>query len=265
MNIKEMLRADFGIEVRIVRGIGQRDDPFVVEACSPAEAVRTQLDLLRCLGRGRSEMWRLLAVETAVGKNAGLQSIRIETVLFKEQEIVTEKRSLYFDISAVDGLPDAALPIVEWSDSRTDFVATYQVGWLHFDRATDNTANRRSLDTSLFYSGIGATATLYVYDPSDPSYAALSPTEVRARELTTASTQLKLANQSAESPWPILVRGRFALEHFLIGGDISVVGIALLGPHVLKLRLTYFDDPKMRELMSATVDEFEAIVSAHQH
>ena len=49
-DIKATLKADFNVDVKIARGIGQRADPFVIEACSAAEAVRTQLDLLRGLG-----------------------------------------------------------------------------------------------------------------------------------------------------------------------------------------------------------------------
>jgi hypothetical protein len=263
MNIKEMLAADFGIEVKIASGSGLRAHPYVIEACSAAEAVRTQLNLLRGLGRGRRELWRLLSVETPVGENAGLQAVRIEAVRFPDEEIVTEKRALYFDITAVEGVPDAAAPVVDWSDIRSAFAAVSQVGWLHFDWAIDNAAGRNALDTSLFYSGAGAKATIYVYDP-DPSYAGLSPTEVRTRELTAVCSEVQLYNPGAEMPWPTLISGPFALQHFLIGDDLSVVGIALLGPHLLKLRLTYFDDLKMRELMNATLHEFAALVTAHQ-
>ncbi len=264
MGIRELLAADFGIEVKVARGGGLRADPYVIEACSNVEAVRTQLSLLRGLGRGRCELWRLLGVETSVGENAGFQSVHIEAVRFTHEEIITEKRAIYFDTSAVEGVPDAGVPFVEWSDVRTPFTATSQVGWLHFDRTINNSIGKNSLDTSLFYSGAGAKATLYVYDP-DPSHAALSPLEVRSRELTAACSQVQLANPSARAPWPTLISGPFALQHYLIGNDLSVVGIAHLGRHALKLRLTYFDDLKMRELMKSTIHEFAALVKVHQH
>ena len=262
MGVKEILAADFGIEVKIASGTGLRADPYVIEACSTVEAVRTQLNLLRGLGRGRRELWRLFNVETPVGENAGIQAVRIEAVRFTDEEIITEKRALYFDITAVEGVPDAGVPVIEWSDVRTAFAAISQVGWLHFDKAIDNAAGKNSMDTSLFYSGAGAKATLYVYDP-DPSHAALSPIEVRTRELMAACSQIQLANLSAEAPWPTLISGPFALQHYIIGDDLSVVGIAHLGRRVLKLRLTYFDDRKMRELMNATIHEFAALARVH--
>jgi hypothetical protein len=149
MNVKKMLAADFGLEVKIAGGSGLRADPYVIEACSAADAVRTPLNLLRGLGRGRGELWRLLSVESPVGENAGRQAVRIEAVRFTDEEIITEKRALYFVITAVEGIPDASAPVIEWSDVRTAFAAVSQVGWLHFDRAIDNAAGRDALDTAL--------------------------------------------------------------------------------------------------------------------
>ena len=73
MSLREALKADFGIEVRVNRGSGQRDDPFVIEPCTAAEAVRTQLDLPRGLSRGRRELWRLLTVEPAGDDTPAMQ------------------------------------------------------------------------------------------------------------------------------------------------------------------------------------------------
>jgi hypothetical protein len=65
MSIRDAFKADFGIDVLVERGIGQGDDPFMIESCSAIDAIRTQLNLLRGLGRGRRELWRLLQAEAA--------------------------------------------------------------------------------------------------------------------------------------------------------------------------------------------------------
>ena len=264
MNVRAALKADFGIDVRVAGGTGQRADPFVIEACSAFHAVRTQLDLLRGLGKGRRELWRLFDVETSHDEESPRQIIRIDTVLFTDTDITTERRALFFDVGAVDGLPDAEGDISVWRDPRTILELPSQVGWLHFDEAVDNAPGEDVLNASLLYSGAGAKATLYVYGLSDYVRAASSPTEMRARELAAACSQIQQVNPTAEAPWPTLVNGPFVIQYFIIGDDVSVAGIALLGQHVVKLRLTYFDDPKMRELMNATVDEFGAILASHQ-
>ena len=126
MNIKEALKADFGIDVKITGGSGRRDDPFVVDAVCRRRGCSKPTGPVAWLGAGRRELWRLLAVDNGAGGSADLQSIQIETVLFTDEEIITETRRLYFDISAVDGLPAAAGPIVVWSDPRTPLAAPAQ-------------------------------------------------------------------------------------------------------------------------------------------
>lgn len=262
MNIRSALKADFNIDVRITDGSGRRADPFVIEPCSAAEACRTQLNLLRGLGKGRGELWRLLEVET---HQAGrMQSLHIEAILLTDAEVVTERRALFFDISAVAGLPDALPEVVEWRDDRTVLAAPFQVGWLHFDKAIDNKPGDGTLDASLLYSSAHAKATLYVYGWNASGPTMQQAADTRAGELARVCEEVRQLNPSAETPWPIAVHGPFALQHFLIEDNLSVAGIAVLGPHFVKLRLTYLDDPKMRELMSFTVNEFRGIVEDHR-
>jgi hypothetical protein len=255
MNLRDALKADFGIDVLVERGSGQRDDPFVIEPCSAVDATRTQLNLLRGLGSGRREMWRLLQAETAREIAPLVQRLRIEAISFTPNEIISETRAYYFDISQVDGAPDAGTPLIEWTDPRTTFSAVSQIGWLHFDGAIDNSQDEDALDTSLLYSGLGAKATIYVYSSGGRSPQKLRAVERRAQELQSACNQVHASYTSAETPWPVRLAEPFALQHFLIGENISVAGVAILGSHFLKLRLTYFDDPKMRELMCDTVRE----------
>ncbi len=258
MHIKAALKADFNIDVRIADGSGRKADPFVIEPSTAAQASRTQLDLLRGLGKGRGELWRLLEIETH--QDGKTQSLNIEAVLLTDTEVITERRALFFDVSAVASPPDARPDVSEWRDPRTVLTAPFQVGWLHFDKAVDNKPGNGTLDASLFYSSAHAKATLYVYGPNASGPTMPLSSEIRARELARVSEEVRQLNPSAETPWPIALHGPFALQHFLIGKDLSVAGIAVLGPHIVKLRLTYLDDLKMRELMSFTVNEFRGIV-----
>src|SRR5262245_27599504 len=110
MNLRDGLKADFGIDVLLERGIGLRDDPFVIEQCSSAEATRTQLNLLRGLGLGRRELWRLFLAEPAPEVGPAIQRLRINAVLITQEQVITQTRAYYFDVSRVDGTPDAGGP-----------------------------------------------------------------------------------------------------------------------------------------------------------
>jgi hypothetical protein len=261
MTIREALKADFGIDVLIRGGSGRMVDPFVIDPCSSRDAIRTQLNLLRGLGRGRQELWRLLEAEADREVAPTMQKLRIEAVSFTQVEIVTEVRSLYFDVSHIDGTPDASAPLIEWSDPRTTFCAPSQIGWLHFDRAIDNSQSDAVLDASLLYSALGAKAAIYIYGAADGRMEGVSSAEIRERELQLVCGQVQAAHPDAKTPWPVHFVEPFALQHFLIGDDMSIAGIAVLGPRYLKLRLTYFDDLKMRELMIGTIQELAKLAS----
>ncbi|MBN9601094.1 MAG: hypothetical protein J0G28_15660 [Afipia sp.] len=261
MTIREALKADFGIDVLIRGGSGRIADPFVIEPCSSRYATRTQLNLLRGLGRGRQELWRLLESEAVPEVVSTIQKLRIETVAFTQDQIVSEVRSLYFDVSHVDGTPDASAPLIEWSDPRIAFCAPSQIGWLHFDGTIDNSQGDAILDTSLLYSALGAKAAIYIYGAADGRMEGASSSEIRERELQLVCNQVLAAHPDAKTPWPVHVAEPFVLQHFLIGEDMSIAGIAMLGSHCLKLRLTYSDDLKMRELMLNTIAELAKLIS----
>ena len=252
MNLRQLLKADFGIEVLVQGGTGLADDPFVIEPCSATDATRTQLNLLRGLERGRGELWRLLEAQPVA---PAVQRLRIETVLFTRDEIITEIRGYYFDVSQVDGVPDAGTPFIEWEDPRTTFSATYQIGWLHFDRTTPNNQGKDVLDTTLHYSSVAAKATIYVYDSADPFTWERSPAECRAEELESVCDEIRAIQPDLEAPWPVQITEPFAFQAFLSGENMTIAGIAVLERLFLKLRLTFFDDPKMRELMQETIQD----------
>ena len=254
-HLRHTLKADYGIEVLVDSGSGLRDDPFVIEPCSAADATRTQLNLLRGLGRSRRELWRLLQVETIREVAPAVQCLGIETVKFPPNEIISEKRAYHFDVSRVDGVPFAGVPLIEWTDPRTTFSAVSQIGWLHFDGTIDNGQDNHALDISLQYSALGAKATISVYGSVNQSLEERLPEDNRAKELQSVCSQVQMMYGNAKAPWPVHLIEPFALQAFLIGEQLSVVAVAVLGQQFLKLRLTYFDDLKMRELMYETVHE----------
>ena len=74
--------------------------------------------------------------------------------------------------------------------------------------------------------------------------------------------EIRALQPNLEAPWPVEIAEPFALQAFLSGEDMTIAGIALLGRLFLKLRLTFFDDPKMRELMQETIQDVVRLAQA---
>jgi hypothetical protein len=111
---------------------------------------------------------------------------------------------------------------------------------------------------SLFYSTIGAKATLFICQPSGAAAAAPVGIERCAAELKSTFAQITSLYPNAECPWDVAIIEPLLLQHFLIGDHLSVAGVADLGKHLLKFRLTFQDDLKMRELMNLSIVDLRA-------
>jgi len=81
------------------------------------------------------------------------------------------------------------------------------------------------------------------------------------KELERTCDAVRSSHPNAKMPWPVHLLEPFALQHFLIGEDLSVAGVAIVGKHFVKVRLTYFDDAKMRELMHGSLRELSHLVA----
>lgn len=245
MNIRELLKRDHSIEVRISAGTGHRNDPYVVEKCSAEESALTQVQLLRGIARGLGELWRIKEWKPCdVG--SATEVIRIEALRFTPTQIETETRGVYFDTRAVAGDPCSLHPLTSWRGPPGSLVLPYELGWLHFDEALNNAPSAGTFDQTILYSGAGAKASVYVYVRSAADAGGARDAELKRASAILLSPEL-------EDPWPVTEMGPFAMKFFLSGDDITAVGVAVSGLYFVKVRLTYFDDLKMRELMNSTL------------
>jgi hypothetical protein len=87
-----------------------------------------------------------------------------------------------------------------------------------------------------------------------------SPGEIRDRELQWVCQEVQAHLAAAQAPWPAHTAEPFAFQYFSIDDSLSVAGVAVLGGQFVKLRLTYFDEPKMREVMGETIRELSRMV-----
>ena len=247
MSLRALFKRDHGLDVCIDRGAGTRDDPFVLDACGEADAALGQLHLLRCVGRGLGQLWRIVEwLPTELG--SATEVIRVDSVTFTETQIVTETRGVYFDTRAVDGSPRTRHPLHVWSGPDGALKLPYELGWLHFDQSMDNAAvGDGRFDQTVMFSGQGAKAGVYVYGPAAGGAVGQAAAEFE-RAVATAK------RGDVEDPWGVFRVGPFAVKFLLSGSDMTVVALAVHGEHFVKVRLTHFDDRKMRELMRATLE-----------
>lgn len=178
MNIRELLRLDHGIEVRISAGTGHGSDPYAIEKCSADEAALTQVKVLRGIALGLGELWRIKEWK-ACGVDSSNEVIRIEAVRFTPTQIVTETRGIYFDTRAVSGDPFSLYPLISWRGPPSSVDLPYELGWLHFDEVINNTPSGGTLDQTILYSGAGAKISVHVYLSSATDLAVAREAELK--------------------------------------------------------------------------------------
>lgn len=247
MNVRELLKRDHGIEVRISGGTGRRHDPYVVENCSVEEAALTQVQLLRGIACGLNVLWRIKEWSPCDICSA-TEVIVVETLWFTPTQVETEILGVYFDTRAVAGDPCSMHPLISWQGPPGSPILPYELGWLHFNKALNDSPTTGTFDHTVVYGGPGAKASIYVYARSAGDAGG-----VRDAELERCASAAISLNPDLDDPWPVIEMGPFAMKVFLSGGDITVVGLAVSGMYFVKVRLTYFDNSKMRELMTSTL------------
>ena len=103
------LNADFGVELDIEGGTGKKTAPIIVTARTVEEAVTTQMQVLRCIGKGRRIAWHLLSQEAADIAPKAVRTM-IETVEFAGDEVITQQEGWYFVLEALPAGYSAAVP-----------------------------------------------------------------------------------------------------------------------------------------------------------
>lgn len=167
--LREMLLRDFGVDLPIAGGGGRRADPIVVTTATLQEAVDVQMQVHRCIGKGRQIAWRL--EDTTVADPATkLVRAGLETVTFLEDQVKTNGEGLYFVFEALPaGASAAVLPApTGFTDPGCGLRLPHQLAWLHLGAVTDNEPEAPGLGQSVAYGALGLKGTVYVYDLRQP-------------------------------------------------------------------------------------------------
>lgn len=78
--------------------------------------------------------------------------------------------------------------------------------------------------------------------------------------MTLVVAEVKLPD--LQDPWPQHQLGPFSTKVFLSGDDVTIVAVAVCGSFFVKLRLTHFDDPKVRSMMAFSFQALADVVTA---
>lgn len=104
INLRAMLKADFGVDLPISGGTGNsRDAAVIIHYQVPNDYVAVEYTVLRCLGIGRRVEWKLLEQVLIEHNGKKLDQMKIETTETTDVEIIKQIESYYFDVTECFG------------------------------------------------------------------------------------------------------------------------------------------------------------------
>lgn len=242
MSLQAQLKADFGKDLPISGGLGQTVlDPIKVVAADRDLASVTMLDVMRCIYGSLCWHWQVVQWDTASAETDHIEKVTALVKHARGMDVITERRSLYFDLSAVkDGtagrhtIPIVRLPL------PTRMNLPRQIGWFHFDGLIDNTAVSRGLGVSVAYSAPHAKMTIFVYDKglrdsiqTDPDGCAKLEFEQAVLEFESMTSEAIVIHEQEE-------RG-VRIRLFETEGVTHAVAMAPFNGYFFKLRMTQED------------------------
>jgi len=242
MTLREMLHKDFGIDLPIAGGWGQSaDDPIVLTSQDPDEAALVQLEIARRIYGVQGWYWRQIERTFAGVVAADVEKFSSEVKYIEDDQIVTEIRNLYFDLSSVIVADEAHLenpsvpvgPPAELNFPR-------QIGWFHFDGLTNNEPEHPGLGVSIAYSAPKAKMMIYAYDKGLSDQINDRPDESASSEYAQAIADFRSMNPEAR-PAREHEQGGVRLSIFESGQILSVVLVSPFRDFFFKLRLTLDD------------------------
>lgn len=259
MGLREMLLEDFGSALPIDGGFGRSaEEPIVITTACPKEAAVVQLQVARLLYGAAGWYWR--AVErTSVDPDKGrVDKVTSEVKYVEGENLITEKRSLYFDTSIVDLPSDQQMqrPSVPIG-FPANLNLPWQLGWFHHDGITDHESTDPGLGVSVAYSAPKAKITICAYDKGLGDDIERNPDILAATEFDCAVSDFELTN-----PGAALIREHEELgarvRVYEQGATYSVVFLSPFNKFFFKLRLTLAagDEPFMVDCAWNTVAIF---------
>ncbi|MEI6559568.1 MAG: hypothetical protein WCO00_14290 [Rhodospirillaceae bacterium] len=256
LSLRDKIRRDFGIDLLISGGYSKSsDDPIYVEAKDTHGADITEMELIKCIGRGGNLLWRTIGITPLT--DSTLQR-KIETQSLTENEVTTQTTNWYF-LRTSSSARTATMPVV-YRDNAAHIDFPYDIGWVHYDSFTDYEAKVPGLGYSLLYKAFGINATIYVYKKNGNTV----PLEL---EKARADIIRARGVHTIKHEWePHHEYNRSSYFYIPSNDDPSVDGIVVFdaGLNFGKIRITIIDDEVRRGMMNDCIARITAIIMGHQ-
>lgn len=261
VSIRELLKRDFGLDLHISGGLGQRsDDPIVILDTTPLSASLTQMQVLRGIGKGRGVLWRTLARTPFQDASTAIEQVKIETKEITNTEVISQVENYYFDVSA-SAQRGKSLPLAETASRGCGRNLPYELGWLHYDGSIDNERQNPGLGHSIEYGAPGTKATIYVYDHALTNIPSSIEAGVVVREFENAQGDLLKVHPTAVSVAPAFSSKTLHIRPYKVDGNVSLVGLGVCRGKFVKVRLTHVDDPILHDVAKAFLSDMHSLLS----
>lgn len=237
--LRDLLNSDFDIDLPISGGMGNAEsDPIVIETDDPQAASLVQMQVARCIYGRLGFHWKVIDKSFTENPEKWVEKLTSENVYPEGDQLITERRALYFDISASQagakhGTPYCVVPLGELYGIRLP----YELGWLHFDGLTDYEERAPGLGISAAYSNPSAKATIYVYNKGNPIIDFERTPDLLHSEMNAAVGDLLRRNPNAKESASRQHQNVFFMS-FEIDDTYSAVMLSALNNQFFKVRAT---------------------------
>ncbi|HET6622108.1 MAG TPA: hypothetical protein VFG64_19365 [Dongiaceae bacterium] len=256
ISLRDLIQKDFGVDLPIAGGYGaSADDPILIMTEDPACAARTQMQVLRCIGRGREILWRRLSCTRLDRKDRSLDQVAIETKAIDPQRVTTTRANYYFDVTAADSANNGLPAAPGFLDQTSGIELPFEIGWLHFESVLENKPDIAGHGCVIAHVALGIKATVYIYLPENPQARRLD--ELAAIEFDAAVGDVVTMNPQLDPVSGPRVTGRFLRQDFRSRDERSVLALAVANDRLVKVRMTSNAQP---EFIEAAEDSLEVLI-----
>lgn len=163
--LRELIRTDFGIDLPIKGDYSSRDDPLCIETAAPDHASRVEMEFARCIYRKLNIHWHTVAKELICIDEKVIERVTHEVRYLDGDNVVTGKRSQYFDVSMAMGELRQPTPRCEIDlGELAPFNFPYQLGWVNYSSLASYEDIGPGMGISLLYGAPFIKLTVYIYN-----------------------------------------------------------------------------------------------------